>query len=592
MSESPVSSRPAALRLSQTCDLCEVRATAGAVRQFLATQGCDEAELNSCELALVEACNNAIKYTQPATAHKPIVVDCLCDALRVELRVHDHTRGFDWSAEASLPDDESESGRGLYLIRTLMDTANYFRAADENVLVLHKQRAHGAIAAPPAADSDRVITEMVEELSSCYESLSAIFRYRAAQANVGELKEFAERLLADLLQITSADWFVLRLTPKGEARLEVFAVSEPALQLAPLVIAAAASEPRSVELAAANSRRVVWFDEAHPLPSGDPLAVVKPGSHGLVHPIFTGENLVGTLTIGKRAPVCAAPAESPRLVFTAGQTNVVGTFTEFLAIQVVNARFQEERVASRLVAHELEIANNIQQSLLPKELPLVPGLQLAASCRSAYQVGGDFYDVLRISDHEILLVIADVMGKGVPAAMFAVILRTMVRAAPELACQPSALLTRVNRLLFDELSGVDMFITAQLGYLDATARCLITASAGHCPLLVMSSVPGAGVKEVSPEGMPLGIMADTMFVEESIQLPPQCRVLFYTDGLPEALNGQGERFGHERLVEWFQTAACRPVSAAELKHSLGATMGRFQANMVLNDDQTFLIMSG
>ena len=591
MSESPVSSHPAALRLTQACDLCEVRATAGAVRQFLAIQGCDEAELNACELALVEACNNAIKYAPPAGAHKLIVVDCLCDARRVELRVHDHTRGFDWPAEASLPDAESESGRGLYLIRTLMDTATYFRAAGENVLVLHKQRAHGATSSPPATDSDRVITEMVEELSSCYESLSAIFRYRAAQANIGELKEFAERLLADLLQITSADWFVLRLTPKGEARLEVFAVSEPALQLAPLVIAASGPDPHSVELDAANSRRVVWFDETHPLPAGDPLAAIKTDSHGLVHPIFTGENLVGTLTIGKSVPARAVPAGSAGLVFTAGQTNVVGTFTEFLAIQVVNARFQEERVANRLVAHELELANNIQQSLLPKELPLVPGFQLAASCRSAHQVGGDFFDVLRISDHEMLLVIADVMGKGVPAAMFAAILRTMVRAAPELAHQPSALLTRVNRLLFDELSSVDMFITAQLGYLDAAARRLITVSAGHCPLLVMSSVPGAGVKEVSPEGMPLGILADTVFAEEAIQLPPQCRVLFYTDGLPEALNAQGERFGHERLVEWFQTAARERVSAAELKLSLGETMGRFQANTVLNDDQTFLIMS-
>lgn len=590
MPDSPVFSRPAALRLTQTCDLGEVRVTAGAVRQFLATQGCDEAELSACELALVEACNNAIKYAPPAAATLPVVVDCLCEAAHVELRIHDHTNGFEWPAEPSLPDPESESGRGIFLMRALMDEANYFRAAGENVLVLRKRRLSAPKSVTPAHDAETVITEMVEELSSCYESLSAIFRYSTAQPNIGDLKEFTQQLLADLLQITGADWYVLRLTPKGETTLEVFVASEPALNFAPLPLDAIAAGEVSLERDAANSRHVVWFDAAHPLPSTDPLHPLKPDSHGLVHPIFTGESLVGTLTLGKTARARAGHVLPAGLVFTAGQTNVVGTFVEFLAIQVVNARFHEERVASRLVAHELEIANNIQQSLLPRVLPAVPGFQVAATCRSAHQVGGDFYDVLRISEHEMLLVIADVMGKGVPAAMFAAILRTMVRAAPELAHQPAALLTRVNRLLFDELSGVDMFITAQLGYLNALSCELVTASAGHCPLLIASG-KGGPVQQFSPEGMPLGILADTVFAEEVIQLAPQSRVLFYTDGLPEALSAKGERFGQERLMDWFQAAAHGRLSAEDLKQSLAATLAQFQANMVLNDDQTFLIMS-
>src|SRR6185503_13613295 len=126
-----------------------------------------------------------------------------------------------------------------------------------------------------------------------------------------------------------------------------------------------------------------------------------------------------------------------------------------------------------------------------------------------------------------------VMGKGVLAAMFAAVFRVVLRATPELNREPAALLTRVNQLLFDELSNVDMFITAQLAYVDVKARKLIVGSAGHCPLLIADS---SGVKSLSPEGMPLGILADAEFTSESIDLPEHCRVLLYTDGLTEAMN--------------------------------------------------------
>jgi len=242
------------------------------------------------------------------------------------------------------------------------------------------------------------------------------------------------------------------------------------------------------------------------------------------------------------------------------------------------------------VARELEIANNIQQSLLPKQLPPLPGFQLAAGCRSAHQVGGDFYDVLKISDNVALLAVADVMGKGVPAAMFAAILRTMLRAAPELMNQPAALLTRVNKLLFEELSGVDMFITAQLACVDVRERKLTIANAGHCPLFL--ATPHEPVKTFSPEGIPLGILIDAVFAEETIALPKDASVLIYTDGLTEALNASGARYGQEQLMKWFGQAAARGAGAAQLKVELNETLEQFQSNMVLSDDQTFLIMTG
>jgi serine phosphatase RsbU (regulator of sigma subunit) len=180
------------------------------------------------------------------------------------------------------------------------------------------------------------------------------------------------------------------------------------------------------------------------------------------------------------------------------------------------------------------------------------------------------------------------MGKGIPAAMFAVILRSLLRALPELTSRPSELLARANQLLFDELSKVDMFITAQLVFVDANARRLVAASAGHCPIVIAS--PGQ-VRTLSPEGMPLGILPNTPFNDETATLSEGCRVLLYTDGLTEARSPSGELFGTERLAEWLKQSTAAPHTAAQLKDQLASELNRFQSNMALNDDQTFLIMA-
>jgi sigma-B regulation protein RsbU (phosphoserine phosphatase) len=217
------------------------------------------------------------------------------------------------------------------------------------------------------------------------------------------------------------------------------------------------------------------------------------------------------------------------------------------------------------------------------------GFSLAAFCRNAHEVGGDFYDVLKINEHSALLVIADVMGKGIPAAMFAAMLRTLIRAAPELTQQPAALLARVNRLLFPELSGVDMFITAQVAFVDAKARKITVAGAGHCPLAVATS---SGVKTFSPEGMPLGIQPETVFEAETVELPEKCQVLLYTDGLTDAINEGQEHFGQERLMDWLAKSMAGGGTAEEVKARLAEELEKHQSNAVLSDDQTFLIMAG
>ena len=233
---------PASLRILLRCDLGEVRHAVGLAHDFLAEHGWTSGQLMSFDLALVEACNNAVRYVDEAGRKEPVELSVECDAARVEFRIHDHTRGFDWPREIALPGPESESGRGLYLIKSLMDSAAYFRGRDGNILLLRKARSSESRAnalrasviaedqSRQLAQSEEVIREMVEELSSCYECLSAIFRYSAELSGRGNLREFAMRLFTDLLQIISADWFVVRLAVGNGTRLEVLAASEPWLE--------------------------------------------------------------------------------------------------------------------------------------------------------------------------------------------------------------------------------------------------------------------------------------------------------------------------------------------------------------------------
>ncbi len=554
--------------------------------EFLKEQRVADEDVRAAELALIEASNNAIKYASTEGRSKGVEVEVITGPDQFEVRIQDRTPGFEWPQSVKLPPPSAENGRGLFLIHSLMDRVTYFRGQGENCLVMTKRRSGQEFvgdslsqAERRLAESEKVVQDMAEELSFCYESLSAIFRCSAELGKTNDLEEFARRLLSDLAQITSAEWFVFRIGHKAEGKLSVFVASEPNANLSPLPMLEEKSG--SMEALAAHAREDIWFDRTNPLHAGDPLATIHSGSAGLVHPIFLGEILIGTLSIAKAAGLPP---------FTAVQANVIHTFSDFLAIQIVNARFADELVRNRLISRELEIAKTIQRSLLPKSLPHLSGYGLAGFCESAHQVGGDFYDVIKINHDTLLLVIADVMGKGIPAAMFAAILRSLLRAVPEWMDQPAAQLARVNRLLFEELSGVDMFITAQLVFVDSKERKITAASAGHCPALLAVDT-GGNVKSISPEGLPLGILPETTFSNQTEILPDNSRVLLYTDGLTEARNSSGEFFGQERLIQWLKRSAQNRKGAEELKNDLAAELMAFQSSSVLRDDQTFLIMT-
>ena len=571
------------------CDLTEARNATRLLRTFFAEQGLDESEQFNAELCLAEACNNAIQYATGAHKGHAITAEAICHSAGIELRVTDHTVGFTLGGKRTSLDAQRENGRGLFIIQSLMDEVRYYRSQDGNILVMRKARTYqlhrpADAAATASLDSAReqlehcqqTISGMARELCFRSESLSAIFRCCAELGRTSDLEGFGQRLMSDLLHLTTADWFVLRILPSGGNQLEVFAASFPALHHHALPFTG--GETDSAELAAARTRREVEFNADQTTSRQEPLCLAGTGASGLVQPLLFGDQLLGTLALGRKN------SDTP---LSALQTEMIRTFAEFMAVQILNARHHEEQVHARLVAHELEIAHRIQRALLPRTLPALPGFQLAASWESARQVGGDFYDAIPIGDHAVLLVVADVMGKGVPAAIFATITRSLLRAMAVRSHHPARLLKRLNELLYTELSSVGMFITAQLVFVDLKRRHLVAASAGHCPVVLRS---GETIRTLAISGTPLGILPDATYQQQTATLGTPGGLLLYTDGLTESQNAAGDMFGHDRLVEWWRA---RPQlgSAESVRDELAAELTRFRGGAPLRDDQAVLILA-
>ena len=224
------SSQPPTLRLSAGCDAAEVRDAVQQMHRFLKEQGWPDDDLMSFDLALVEAGNNAVRYADEAGQKQLILIEAVCEEKQVEFRVHDHTQGFRVAEKnRSSRRRESERGRGIYLIHKLMDWVGYFRGPGENILIMRKARPASTLIraernTTPAED-ERAMSDMVEELSFLLRMFVRYFPvYQRRTKNEHVLKEFAQRLCNDLLQIVAAEWFVLRLVPKGETRLVVFGV--------------------------------------------------------------------------------------------------------------------------------------------------------------------------------------------------------------------------------------------------------------------------------------------------------------------------------------------------------------------------------
>lgn len=245
---------------------------------------------------------------------------------------------------------------------------------------------------------------------------------------------------------------------------------------------------------------------------------------------------------------------------------------------------QQEQVREReRIEQELRTARDIQHAFLPREVPALPGWQLVPYYKPAREVGGDFYDFLTFDNGLLGLVIGDVTGKGVPAALVMATVHTMLRAAAQETTSPGEVLARVNNLLAAEIPQ-GMFVTCFYALLDPQSGHLRYANAGHeAPYLQQAGK----ASELMATGMPLGMLPGSRYDEQETTLAPGESLLFFSDGLVEAHNPNREMFGFPRL----QTLLAAHTNEASLIDFVRSELQNFAGeNWEQEDDVTLLTL--
>jgi serine phosphatase RsbU (regulator of sigma subunit) len=261
--------------------------------------------------------------------------------------------------------------------------------------------------------------------------------------------------------------------------------------------------------------------------------------------------------------------------------------TDFDEIMPAFAKHITER---QRLQQELEIARSVQMSFLPKANPKVVELDIASRCAPALEVGGDYYDFIDAGNKRLGVVVGDVSGKGTQAAFFMTLTKGFVRALAEVSASPSAVLTRVNKLFYENVER-GVFISMVYGIFDTAERVLTIARAGHNPV-IMRKTKADQVQVVNPMGLALGLDAGDTFAKsiQEVAIPFQSGDLFvfYTDGFPEAMNKTLEEFGEDRLCQTVQKHAHR--SAAEIMDGIFAEMKQFVGKAKQRDDMTIVVV--
>jgi sigma-B regulation protein RsbU (phosphoserine phosphatase) len=254
-----------------------------------------------------------------------------------------------------------------------------------------------------------------------------------------------------------------------------------------------------------------------------------------------------------------------------------------------------QKAEKERLEQELKIAREIQMSLLPQGPLRMPGLALTGHCEPAREVGGDYYDFLPLDEHRLGVLIADVAGKGTPAALYMAELKGVMFTLSQLHRSPRELLIAADRILSRHLSK-SSFITITYAIVDLQARTLTYARAGHCPLIYMPG-PHATPREVqilAPDGLVLGLQIDDgqMFrrLLEEVTLPfgPGDLFVLFTDGITEAMNPAGDCFGEQRLGAFIQQQAHLPFE--ELRERILKEVSGFVGAAPQQDDMTMLLL--
>jgi sigma-B regulation protein RsbU (phosphoserine phosphatase) len=299
----------------------------------------------------------------------------------------------------------------------------------------------------------------------------------------------------------------------------------------------------------------------------------------LAIPMFLQERLIGMVNVG--------PKLSGRM-YSQEDVDLLETVAGQAAIAIENARLHQSEIERQKIEEELALARNIQQGLLPKELPEIPGLEVTGISLPASTVGGDYFDFIELDDKRFLVVVADVSGKGMSAALYMSKIQGMVQLAAHLYDSPKEMLVNANKRIYEGIERKS-FITMILALFDVDRREVTICRAGHNKALLSTN---GDLEYLEAKGMGLGLEPGPLF-EETLQevrrpLSPGGVFLFYTDGLTETMNIANLELGEEAVRDVLMTR--QHLSAEQIQQSLMTIAEEFRGSAQQHDDLTLVVV--
>jgi serine phosphatase RsbU (regulator of sigma subunit) len=314
--------------------------------------------------------------------------------------------------------------------------------------------------------------------------------------------------------------------------------------------------------------------------SGAAPAELLPGAHYLLGmPIEVDGIPRGLLAVGDK--------ESRRGVgpFPPSDRRTLSLFANQAAIALENARLHLEALEKERLEREMQLAAEIQRRILPRGAPEVPGYELVGWNRPARQIGGDYYDLFQRQDGHVGLVVGDVSGKGMPAALMVSTLHSALHLLLDQAGFGPALLEMLNRHIL-ESSAANKFITLLLAELDPESGRVTYLNAGHNPGLLLRR--NGDVEELGSSGLPIGVLPGSRFLARTVTLAPGDLLCIYSDGITEVESPAEEEFGAARLLALLREQRERPLP--KVLEAIQMATGRFSAGLPPGDDQTLVLL--
>lgn len=297
----------------------------------------------------------------------------------------------------------------------------------------------------------------------------------------------------------------------------------------------------------------------------------------IVFPLFIHDEKYGLMFIGE---------SEDGYKYREKKIEIISGIARNLSLVIQNEQLKKEMIKQESIRREIELAREIQTTFLPENLPDITGWEFSARWRPALQVGGDFYDVFELGDGRIGLVIADVSDKGMPAALYMTVTRTLIRAESIEGRPPAEMLQSVNRLLLLN-SPKGLFVTGIFAILDPNTATLTYTNAGHNrPLLLKKS--RSEIVWLEKGGLPLGVSEEPGFTNHSLNFAEGDLLMLYTDGVTEAQSADGSFFGEDRLFSVLKRYQGKTSYA--LIDIIDAKLMEFKGAAPASDDLTILVV--